>query len=226
MLASSENLIAGFNQQVGNEMGASMQYISIASFFDTQSLTGLSRFFYAQAEEEREHAMRFVRFVVDSGSELRILRDRRSHRFTREAFWNAAARMGYTDAFPRSAPFESLEAGHMSFQEVGLRPAAAIIGAGAPVDPPGEGEAVGVEEDTLGCCSAESLQTVGLVTLQTLETQAERLARIDRAAGVTFVGEAAGSGGDAGPPSPEETEAAPGTDQMIKVMGITYSRKK
>ena len=72
MLASSENLIAGFNQQVGNEMGASMQYISIASFFDTQSLTGLARFFYAQAEEEREHGMRFVRFIVDSGSELRI----------------------------------------------------------------------------------------------------------------------------------------------------------
>ena len=32
MLASSDELIAGFNQQVGNEMGASMQYISIASF--------------------------------------------------------------------------------------------------------------------------------------------------------------------------------------------------
>ena len=72
MLASSEDLIGGFNQQVGNEMGASMQYISIASFFDGQSLTGLARFFYAQAEEEREHAMRFVRFIVDSGSELRI----------------------------------------------------------------------------------------------------------------------------------------------------------
>ncbi len=72
MLASSDELIAGFNQQVGNEMGASMQYISIASFFDVQSLTGLARFFYAQAEEEREHAMRFVRFIVDSGSELRI----------------------------------------------------------------------------------------------------------------------------------------------------------
>ena len=72
MLASSDKLIDGFNQQVGNEMGASMQYISIASFFMGQSLTGLARFFYAQADEERDHAMRFVRFVVDSGSTLRI----------------------------------------------------------------------------------------------------------------------------------------------------------
>ena len=72
MLPTSEKLIDAFNQQVGNEMGASMQYISIASFFDGQSLTGLSRFFYAQAEEERDHAMRLVRFLVDSGQELRI----------------------------------------------------------------------------------------------------------------------------------------------------------
>ena len=72
MLASSSELINGFNTQVGNEMGASMQYISIASYFSGQSLTGLARFFYAQAEEERDHAMRFVGFVVDSGEDLCI----------------------------------------------------------------------------------------------------------------------------------------------------------
>jgi ferritin len=72
MLASSAELTEKLNQQVGNEMGASMQYIAIASYFDTESLTGLARFFYAQSEEERDHAMRFVRYVVDSGEELRI----------------------------------------------------------------------------------------------------------------------------------------------------------
>ena len=72
MLATSDALTEQLNQQVGNEMGASMQYISIAAFFDGQSLTGLARFFYAQAEEERDHAMKLVRFIVDSGVELRI----------------------------------------------------------------------------------------------------------------------------------------------------------
>ncbi|MDH3744123.1 MAG: ferritin [Acidobacteriota bacterium] len=71
MLASDE-LINALNQQVGNEMGASMQYIQIASHFDRQSLTGLSRFFYAQSEEEREHAMKFVRFIVDADGALAI----------------------------------------------------------------------------------------------------------------------------------------------------------
>jgi len=72
MFSSSEDLNRKLNQQVGNEMGASMQYISIAAFFDSQSLSGLARFFYAQADEERDHAMRFVRYIVDAGDQLEI----------------------------------------------------------------------------------------------------------------------------------------------------------
>lgn len=64
-MIASEALGAAMNQQVGNEMGASMQYISIATYFDAETLPELARFFYRQAEEERDHAMRFVRFLVD-----------------------------------------------------------------------------------------------------------------------------------------------------------------
>jgi ferritin len=35
-------------------------------------LIELSSFFYKQAEEEREHAMRFVKYVVDSGGRVEI----------------------------------------------------------------------------------------------------------------------------------------------------------
>ena len=71
-MQTSDALNSALNQQVGNEMGASLQYISIAAHFDSQSLTGLARFFYRQAEEEREHAMKFVHYVVDSGGKLEI----------------------------------------------------------------------------------------------------------------------------------------------------------
>lgn len=71
MLASKE-LISAINTQVGNEFGASLQYVSIASHFAGEALTGLARFFYRQAEEEREHAMKFVQFVVDAGGQLEI----------------------------------------------------------------------------------------------------------------------------------------------------------
>ena len=71
MLASKQ-LVDAVNLQVGNEFGASLQYVSIASYFDSQALTGLARFFYRQADEERDHAMKFVRFVVDSDGQLVI----------------------------------------------------------------------------------------------------------------------------------------------------------
>jgi len=71
-MLASEELVAAVNRQVGNEFGASMQYVAIASYFDSQALTGLARFFYRQADEERDHAMKFVRFIVDSDGQLAI----------------------------------------------------------------------------------------------------------------------------------------------------------
>lgn len=71
-MLASDRLIKAINQQVGNEFGASLQYVSIASYFAGEALTGLSRFFYRQADEEREHAMKFVKFVVDADGPLAI----------------------------------------------------------------------------------------------------------------------------------------------------------
>ena len=71
-MLASDKLIEAFNQQVGNEMGASLQYIAIASYFDSETLPQLARFFYRQSAEEREHAMRFVKFLVDAGARVRI----------------------------------------------------------------------------------------------------------------------------------------------------------
>jgi len=58
--------------QVGNELGASNQYIQIATYFDGESLSKMAKFFYDQSEEEREHAMKFVHYLMDVGAELSI----------------------------------------------------------------------------------------------------------------------------------------------------------
>jgi ferritin len=68
----SQKVTGAINQQIGNEFGASLQYVSIASYLSEEGLLELSSFFYKQAEEEREHAMRFVKFVVDSGGRVEI----------------------------------------------------------------------------------------------------------------------------------------------------------
>lgn len=64
-MLASDKLIDALNTQVGEELGASHQYIAIASYFDRENLPELSRFFYRQAAEERDHALKFVRFVND-----------------------------------------------------------------------------------------------------------------------------------------------------------------
>jgi len=69
---ASARLLAAINQQVGNEMHASLQYVAIASHFAAENLPRLAAFFFRQAEEERAHAMKFVHFVVDVGGRLAI----------------------------------------------------------------------------------------------------------------------------------------------------------
>jgi ferritin len=71
MLLSKE-LENAINQQVGAEFAASLQYVSIAAYFDGDDLPQLAAFFYRQAEEEKEHAMKFVHYVVEAGGQVRI----------------------------------------------------------------------------------------------------------------------------------------------------------
>jgi ferritin len=68
----SDKMNSAINQQIGNEFGASLQYVSIASYFDREGLPELAGHFYEQAVEERDHAMRFVHFVVDAGGHVKI----------------------------------------------------------------------------------------------------------------------------------------------------------
>ncbi len=60
------------NAQIGHELGASNQYLQIATFFEARALRKLAEFFYKQSEEEREHALKFVRFLTETGAEVRI----------------------------------------------------------------------------------------------------------------------------------------------------------
>lgn len=68
----SEKMNAALNEQVGHEFGASLQYVAIAAYFDSDNLPELAAHFYRQADEERDHAMRLVNFVVDAGGKVAI----------------------------------------------------------------------------------------------------------------------------------------------------------
>lgn len=58
----------GLNQQIVNEMHASLQYTAIASYFDTEGLPALAAHFNRQSDEERAHALKFVKYLHDAGA--------------------------------------------------------------------------------------------------------------------------------------------------------------
>lgn len=68
----SVKMNAAINEQIGNEFAASLQYVAIASHFAGEGLSELAARFYQQADEERDHAMRFVKYVVDAGGRVAI----------------------------------------------------------------------------------------------------------------------------------------------------------
>lgn len=71
-MLASQKIIDAFNEQIGNELGASHQYIAIASFFANENLEQLSSFFFRQSDEERDHAMKFVRFILDVEGDVKV----------------------------------------------------------------------------------------------------------------------------------------------------------
>jgi ferritin len=68
----SKEMTNAINEQIGNEFAASLQYVAIASRFDAEALSVLAGHFYRQAGEERDHAMRFVKYLVDAQGKVEI----------------------------------------------------------------------------------------------------------------------------------------------------------
>lgn len=66
----SDKMTAALTEQIGNEFAASLQYSAIAAYFAAESLPELSGKFMAQATEERDHALKLVDYVVDSGGHV------------------------------------------------------------------------------------------------------------------------------------------------------------
>lgn len=60
------------NAQIGYEFGASQQYIAIAVHYDDETLPRLAAFFYAQALEERNHAMMMIQYLLDANAEVTV----------------------------------------------------------------------------------------------------------------------------------------------------------
>lgn len=62
-----QRVVDSLNEQLISEFGASAQYVAVAVYFEEMVLPELAQFFFRQAEEERMHAMKIVRFLLETG---------------------------------------------------------------------------------------------------------------------------------------------------------------
>jgi bacterioferritin B len=67
-----ERFVEALNEQIGNEFAAHQQYVAIAVHYDALTLPRLAALFYAQALEERDHAMMMVQYLLDADADVKI----------------------------------------------------------------------------------------------------------------------------------------------------------
>jgi len=68
----SKKLNDAINAQIGEELKASNAYANMAAYFNELGLLRLSSMFFDQSEEEREHALKFVHYLLDVEGEVAI----------------------------------------------------------------------------------------------------------------------------------------------------------
>jgi bacterioferritin B len=69
---AAERFVEALNAQIGNELAAHNQYLACAVHYDAETMPQMAAFFYAQALEEREHAMMMVQYLLDTDAEVTI----------------------------------------------------------------------------------------------------------------------------------------------------------
>ncbi|MBJ7259938.1 MAG: ferritin [Chthoniobacterales bacterium] len=60
------------NAQIGMEFAAAMKYDAMAAHFEAEALPQAAKRFFKQAGEEREHAHKFLRYVLAAGGRARL----------------------------------------------------------------------------------------------------------------------------------------------------------
>lgn len=60
------------NEQINKEMFSSYLYLSMAAYFEDKNLPGFANWVRLQADEEREHAMKFYDFILERGGRVEL----------------------------------------------------------------------------------------------------------------------------------------------------------
>jgi ferritin len=67
-IAIKPNVLAEIQRQYNHELAAAHAYIALSIWCDNANLKGFARYFAKQAGEEREHALKFIKHLLDRGA--------------------------------------------------------------------------------------------------------------------------------------------------------------
>lgn len=70
----SKELVTLLNNQINMEWYSAYLYLDIYSYYMDQNLNGFGNWFYVQTQEERDHAMLFMQYMLNSSEKI-ILKD-------------------------------------------------------------------------------------------------------------------------------------------------------
>jgi ferritin len=68
----SEKMTNALNDQIRYELYSGHLYLALAAFCDSRDMEGFANFFIVQEQEERFHAMKMYKYIVDQGSDVKI----------------------------------------------------------------------------------------------------------------------------------------------------------
>jgi ferritin len=68
----SDGMAAALNAQMTKEAHAAQIYLSYASWLDDKGYDGMANFLFRHAQEERNHMMKFLEYILQRGAKVRV----------------------------------------------------------------------------------------------------------------------------------------------------------
>lgn len=103
----NESIAEAINAQIGMELHASLQYDAIGAHFASESLPHLATYFFKQSTEERAHAHRFMKYLIDCG--VRVTIPALEKPVDRFAFAKDAVRLSYNQEMAVSKAINAIQ---------------------------------------------------------------------------------------------------------------------
>ncbi len=60
------------NKQINEELYSSYLYLSMSAYFENIGLRGFANWMYVQYQEEKDHAMKFYRYLIERGGRVKL----------------------------------------------------------------------------------------------------------------------------------------------------------